>query len=85
MLRMERRDARFSGEGRGVCVSVPYSDPPRAVATFDGEKFLLAGTQIVLAGVTFWCHAPLTPEDLDKEAAEAQKRDDELTPELPLA
>ena len=56
-----------------VCVSVPFSDPPRAVATFDGEKFLLAGTQIILAGVTFWCHPPLTPEDLDAEEKAARK------------
>ena len=56
-----------------VCVSVPFSDPPRAIATFDGEKFYLAGTQIILPGVTFWCHAPVTPEDLDKEATEAKK------------
>jgi hypothetical protein len=65
----------FPAKDAVVCVSVPFSDPPRAIANFDGEKFLLAGTQIILEGVTFWCHAPLTPEDLDAEdrAAEKQK------------
>jgi hypothetical protein len=71
----------FPAKDAVVCVSVPFSAPPRAVATFDGEKFLLAGTQIILAGVTFWCHAPLTPEDLDAEAA-IEKKNASAEPEL---
>ena len=63
----------FPAKAAVVCVSVPFQDPPRAIATFDGEKFYLAGTQIILAGVTFWCHAPLTPEDLDAEEKAAKK------------
>lgn len=58
-----------------ICVSVPFSDPPRAIATFDGEKFQLAGTQTVLNGVTFWCHAPVTPEDMDAEAKATAKKE----------
>ena len=57
-----------------ICVSVPnHPRYQRTIATYDGEKFMLVGTQIILAGITYWCHAPATPEDLDAEEKAAKK------------
>ncbi len=66
----------YPAEGAVVCVSVPFECPPehRAIARFTDGQFILVNSDVVLKGVTFWCHAPMTPEDLDAEAAEEKKQ-----------
>ena len=56
-----------------VCVSVPSHPNLRGIAIFDGEKFRWIEPRTLMDGVTFWCHAPLTPEDLDAEATTEKK------------
>jgi hypothetical protein len=50
--------------GDVVCVSVPGIEPPRAIAEFKDGKFLFAFDESPCPGVTFWCHLPMTPEDM---------------------
>jgi len=68
-------------DGDVCCVSVPFTNPPRAIAEWRKGRFLEAGMGTILKGVTYFAYCPSTPEDFDQDQA-AQKKTAANEPDL---
>jgi hypothetical protein len=73
------KEGALPAAGDVVCVSIPFHADLRAIAEFKDGKFLRIADGEVLTGVTFWCYAPATPEDMTLAAKENETLEGQLT------